>query len=227
MCDETIDPLPFMSFADSYFDDLIGDACFWPVRVRDVGEVFFLEWAESESDEWGYRAMADAALYDLQLETATRGRGHGPFVPSPVDDEGTPSPMPLPYVPHRTLDLWDACANHDRLILNPLLRARLSDLLWVRGHGNRAQHSREAVFAYLEIADLEPVDAAERLRGLLRAHELCCHNAHFALHDQVMSRIRSFVDEDPETAVAPGFEHVESLAHIRSHTAQHNAPAAA
>ena len=227
MSDETVDAVEVIGFADSYFDDIVGDACFWPVCVRDIGEVFFLEWAENESDGWGYRAMADAALYELRLETGTRGGEHGPFVPYPVDEDRTPSPMPLSYVPQRTLDLWDACANHERWVLNPLLRARLIDLLWARGHGNLAQNSREAICAYLEIADLEPVDAAERLRGLLRAYELCCHDAHFALHDQVMSRIRSFIDKHPETAAESGFEHVESLALIREHTAQHSAPAAA
>ena len=144
----TVESSRYASYADAYFSDLMADSSFWPVKVRDIAEPLSDCRAEDEPDDWGHRAMADAALYDLCLSTATTGGQHETFPHSPGDEAGRPSPVPFTEVPQRTLELWNACGKHDWL--NSLLKARSADLLRVRGHGDTAERSLDAIDASLQ-----------------------------------------------------------------------------
>ena len=76
----TVESSRYASYADAYFSDLMADSSFWPVKVRDIAEPLSDCWAEDEPDDRGQRAMADAALYDLCLSTATTGGQHETFL---------------------------------------------------------------------------------------------------------------------------------------------------
>ncbi|WP_419933264.1 DUF7380 domain-containing protein [Candidatus Poriferisodalis sp.] len=210
---ETVDADRYVSYADAFFADAMTAGRFW-VRVRDLGESFYDRWLDCP-DDWGLYAIAEACMYELRLSTTARGCERDPFVPSPADAAGRPSPVELSEVPQQSVDLWRACASSDRL--NPLLKARLMDLLWVRADGNLKERSQAAIDAYLRIAELEQVDDEERLSVLLRALELSYRAGNDELHDWIASRIDSFLHEYPEVALSSGFEFFESHVSLLLH----------
>ena len=79
----TVESSRYASHADAYSSDLMADSSSWPIKVSDIAQPLPDCWAEDEPDDRGHRAMADAALCDLCLSTATTGGQHETFPHSP------------------------------------------------------------------------------------------------------------------------------------------------
>ena len=106
-------------------------------------------------------------------DVSARRRYGVPFAPAMEFREGVFPPY-LDNLPdsEEVLGIWTELAG---LVRHPLVKARVSDLLWcVASGGDRHQHARNAIEAYLSAA--APTDDDERLldtvRGLGRALEL-------------------------------------------------------
>lgn len=98
----------------------------------------------------------------------------GPYVPmftAPKgEDDFEPWPWKLDEAPERAVEVWRSHARDESL--HPVVRARLADLLWVRGDSDSShQWHRVAVEAHLEAAAGDASDM-ESVNGLARASEI-------------------------------------------------------
>ncbi|WP_423920964.1 DUF4209 domain-containing protein [Candidatus Poriferisodalis sp.] len=152
--------------------------------------------SKDRPDDDVLRALADACGYHMRRSARDVPFACGPFEPLFVfgnqDDTANVYPMPLDSVEHDVLDVWSACTSHDAM--HPLVRSRLCDLLWVRRHSGPKLWFREAVLAYLDLADT-PVDVLERSAGLTRAVDICKETRQQDLLDRVLASLARVVRE--------------------------------
>ena len=131
-------------------------------------------------------------------EVSARRRYGVPFAPAMELQEGVFPPY-LDDLPdsEEVLAVWTELAG---LVRHPLVKARVSDLLWCAGSGGeRHQHARNAIEAYLSAA--APADADdERLldaaRGLGRALELSLAISAPELAGRVRDRITQMLQHE-------------------------------
>ena len=95
----------------------------------------------------------------------------GPYVPlftAPLcEGDSEPWPWKLDEAPDRAVDVWRSHARDEGL--HPMIRARMADLLWVRGESESSQPwHRIAVETHLKAAVSDAGDM-ERVDGLVRA----------------------------------------------------------
>ncbi len=137
------------------------------VRLNDL--------AREDPQDARLRALVDGCAYCL----TSPGRGdigvEGPFAPMitmPDDTSGTVRvyPRPLGDVDDDVLGAWAELAAD--LLLHPLVRARLADLLWVRRHQPTRRWFQTAVEAYVQLADTD-AEIVEIDGGLRRAVAIC------------------------------------------------------
>ena len=185
---------PYVGYANGYCGDITLDRSFWPVGIFDVYESFS-EWAEENPDDPGFEYMAAACAYELHPRDPGGEFSCGPFAPILVacDTGVCIYPTLLEDVGDEILEVWSGCAPHD--YLHPLVGARLSDLLWVRRHGDAHRRCREAIAAYVEIASLRGVKASERVDGLTRAIALCHESDELHLLPTVLKATAQLVEE--------------------------------
>lgn len=189
---------PYAAYAQSCLSGLVRDASLWPIGVRDLGESFYRCWAEQNPDDWGFRVLAEAFCFELRIGTPWDGPRPEPFVPVLDGSRVRMSPLSPAEMPTAALELWNECLS--AIGAAPLAAARLADLLLVRGHGDPAQRSRQAVDAYTQAADLNWVGPHERFRGLLRALELSRRDSLGHRLAPLRRRIAVFVREHPRVA---------------------------
>ncbi len=106
-------------------------------------------------------------------------------------------PKPLDQVDGDTLGIWAECAAGGSL--HPVVRSRLADLLWVRGHDSGSLWFRTAVDAYTALADTEVV-VTERAWGLGRAVGICKESNHEHLMPAPLDALRSLAERSIETS---------------------------
>ena len=130
--------------------------------------------ANADPDDLILRALADGCGYSLLYEGNEAVFAHGPFAPFLVvpRDDGTLDvyPTPLDQVGQEVLDLWSACASDESL--NPLVRSRLADLLWVRKQKQRPPWFEVAVKTYMDFAEATD-ETLDREQALTRAIAIC------------------------------------------------------
>ena len=172
----TAGPLDFMPYVKAVNDYCSAFAVTTPHRAFNAvcvgGHLRTL--AENHDYDPAYHALADACTYILAQPGSEGHAIWGVFMPItwPLDMNGAHAyPVSLDQVSEQTLSLWSRCAGVDGL--HPLVRARLADLLWVRQHSDVPGWDRTAVCAYIEAAGLAEIYADERMRGLLRAMDIC------------------------------------------------------
>ena len=107
-------------------------------------------------------------------DTSGRSRYGVPFAPAMELQDGVFPPY-LDQLPdsENVLTIWTELAG---LVRHPLIKARVSDLLWCVGSGSeRHQHARNAIEVYLSAAasaDADDEQLLDAARGLGRALEL-------------------------------------------------------
>ena len=140
-----------------WLDDEAGTAA----RLGDVGDSL----RERLGSDGPLAPLAWAFDYMLLDPSDERGDPIGPFGPL-LQMGGGRYPPALREVPDDVLLLWEKLSG---LVEHPYLRARLGDLLWVRGWSDSPySHAVAAVDAYLEL--VPPVaDGIECAEGLVRA----------------------------------------------------------
>lgn len=146
--------------------------------VRDAltGEPTWIEAATQlrlhleEHRDGAVPAIIAAFEYDeIGADQEERRSRWGPFGPPLESAEGN-YPTPLPQIDDNTLAIW---ADAYGRIADPLLRARLADLLWERKVGPQpAQRARSAFDAYMTLADRPAWYDLRRADALIRALEL-------------------------------------------------------
>lgn len=138
-----------------------------------------------------YRAGRSGSHDPLAMEP------FGPTSQRPEGDEVCFYPSPLDQVDGDTLGIWAECAADGSL--HPLVRSRLADLLWVRGHDGQSRWFQTAVDAYTALADTE-VEVTERAWGLGRAVEICKESNHESLMSAPLDALRSLAERSIETS---------------------------
>lgn len=162
-------------------------------------------------------ALVAALDYGLTLPFQEERREvWGPFVPFYAGPEGI-YPPPLPQVDEDTLAMWaDVCDAVD----DPLLQARLADLLWMRRmHPRPDLRARQAVDAYLTLADRPSWRDILSAIALMRALELATSLNDAQLVQRVVDRIvvevrDSMCRQPPQSGVF--LRLISALAQLRS-----------
>lgn len=109
------------------------------------------------------------------------------FVSQPGEDDFEPWPWKLDEAPDRAVEVWRSHARDAGL--HPIVRARMADLLWVRGDSESTQlWHRAAVEAYLEAAEGD-ADDMECVDGLVRAYEVTRESNQPALQSSVLDAL--------------------------------------
>lgn len=136
-------------------------------------------------------------------DASSRSRYGSPFAPAWELHESVFPPY-LDELPdsEEVLGIWTELAG---LVRHPLVKARVSDLLWcVASGGDRHQHARNAIEAYLSAA--APTDDDERLldtvRGLGRALELSLEINDLELAGRVRDRSTQMLQHELQAADA-------------------------
>lgn len=179
--------------AEGCYADLMSGEELPPFGIRDIGTVLYWFGESIQTTGGGYLQLGDACFYDLRPFADISDPPRETFVCSPLDEAERITLVPLSEIPQYRLEFWNACGSYS--FLNPLLKARLTDLLRVRNHGDAAEHGLAAINAYLQTADLRRVSTSERITGLLRAYELCRQDSRRKLAHKVRCRIDTFLQE--------------------------------
>ena len=155
-----------------------------------------------------------AAAFDYH-ESETAGSGGEYFGPM-YELGGRRYPALLNEVPREVAEVWAAAA--DQLVA-PIARARLNDLCFVGGWGNRGARARAAFDARLEAADAlaerasggdRPVVEFARLRHFGRALSLSRHVSDAGRAEQAVDGIvaaidKSFAQPEAEPGITLGY----------------------
>ena len=170
-------------------------------RLHRIGSRFREQ--AGESDNPVVRAVFWMLHYRLvePSDAAARSRYGVPFAPAMESQEGVFPPY-LDQLPDREdiLAIWTEIAG---LVRHPVIKARASDLLWcIQSGGERHQHARSAIEAYLSTAvradtgedrDERRLDAA---RDLSRALELALTINAPELAGRVRDRMTHMLHQD-------------------------------
>ena len=140
-------------------------------------------------------------------DTSARRLYGAPFAPS-VELKDILFPPYIDQIPDRkgVLAIWTEFAG---LVRHPLVKSRVSDLLWcMESGGNRHQHARNAIGAYIAASDLANADPAEEERllgatlGLGRALELSLKINALELVRLVRDRITQMLEKEMQAGQA-------------------------
>ncbi len=131
------------------------------------------EIAKTKPNDATLKALADACAYYFLYEGADAPFACGPYAPQSSmrnEDQFHTYPRPLDQVKQEVLDLWSACASDEAL--DPLVRSRLADLLWVRRQNQRPPWFEVAIQEFTKFANSE-AHVLEREQALRRAIAIC------------------------------------------------------
>jgi hypothetical protein len=150
--------------------------------------------------------ILEAFEYELKdsSQVEQRRRYGGPFGPM-FETTTVTYPTPLRDVDDATLQLWSELLDS---LDDPLVRARLGDLLWIRRTGPAPYRlAAEAAEAYLVLADRQGWQALYRAQCLTRALELAREIRSRDLAERVIDRITtaarsSMAATEPQPGVA-------------------------
>lgn len=160
-----------------------------------------------------------AAVFEYH-EPFAGGQGDADRFRPMFEMEGRRYPPLLSEVPAEVAALWLAAAD---AIQTPIARARLNDVCFVAGWGNRGERARAAIDARLDFADALgrrgiPEDRAlaefERIGHLARALSLARHISDADRATRVVDAIRAAIDQSfdqPKTEPGVTLGYVEIL----------------
>ena len=160
---------------DEQFRGLGNDKSNSPVSLSDVGQFLLRPVCSDDEYRKALEAIGIACTYGT-ISTHPHidvNLAFGEFVPSRIDtlaDEMRICPPPLSHLSEETLQIWNEFASEDRL--HPAIRARLADLLCMRGYRDLPLMTRTAINSYLEVAVDSNIAETDRALAVKRIASL-------------------------------------------------------
>lgn len=156
--------------------------------------------AEEKLDDTILRALADGCAYFFHYEGSDLPFSCGPYAPQfSMQNEGQSYMYPnsLDQVLQEELDIWSAYASDKTL--DPLVRSRLADLLWVRRQKHRPPWFEVAIQEFVKLANSEAC-ILEREQASRRAVAICTETNRPDLRSEPLGVLARIAEESIDSS---------------------------